>query len=137
VGLRMTMLVAAIAAPLPAAAAPSVFGSWITDDRSAIIHVDHCGAQLCGTVERVLNPKAPARDINNPDAARRTHSMIGVPVLTGFTGSGAKWSGGQAYDPKVGKSYRAYLTLESENHLKVTGCVLFICRSLVWVRASG
>jgi len=133
-GLKLLASIAAILASTPAAATPSIFGRWLTDDRSAVIHVDRCGAQLCGTIERVLNPKAPARDINNPDPALRTRALVGTPVLTGFTGAGAKWQGGQAYDPKAGRSYRSYLTLDDENRLRVTGCVVFLCKSLIWTR---
>jgi uncharacterized protein (DUF2147 family) len=128
-------VIAALAGTTPAHAVPSIFGHWITDDRSALIRIDRCGAHLCGTIERVLNPKAPTHDINNPDAGRRTRALVGVPVLTGFTGAGAKWDGGQAYDPKAGRSYRSRLVLDGENRLRVTGCVMFLCRSLTWTRA--
>jgi uncharacterized protein (DUF2147 family) len=133
-GRRLLALAAILAAPAPAFAASSIFGRWITDDHSAVIRIGPCGAQLCGTVERVLNPKAPTHDVNNPESARRTRPLVGVPVLTGFAGSGANWDGGQAYDPKAGRSYRSRLTLESANRLRVTGCVLFLCRSLIWTR---
>ncbi len=131
------LAVVTVAVPAPAAAAPSIFGRWITDDHTAVIRVDRCGLQLCGSVERVLNPKAPPRDVNNPDARLRMRPMLGLPVLTGFTGSGPRWEGGRAYDPKVGRSYRSSLALESENRLQVTGCVLFLCRSLVWTREGS
>jgi uncharacterized protein (DUF2147 family) len=131
----VTLAVAAITlAPAPATVVPSIYGHWITEDRSAVIRIDRCGAHLCGSIERVLNPKAPTHDVNNPDPALRTRSLVGVPVLTGFSGSGAKWDGGEAYDPKAGRSYRSRLALEDGNRLRVTGCVLFLCKSLIWTR---
>jgi uncharacterized protein (DUF2147 family) len=138
VGLKLVMTASALlAAASPAAAASSIFGRWVTDDHSAVVRIDRCGAQLCGTIERVLNPKAPTHDINNPDAARRTHPLVGVGVLTGFTGSGARWQGGRAYDPKAGRSYNSRLALEGDNRLQVTGCVFFLCKSLIWTREGS
>jgi uncharacterized protein (DUF2147 family) len=125
------------ALPVHAATPAPIFGHWVTDDRTAIIRIEPCGAQLCGTIERVLNPKAPPNDINNPDPVHRTQPLVGARVLSGFSGSGAHWQGGLAYDPKAGRSYRSQLTLESANRLRVTGCVLFICKSLTWSRIGG
>jgi len=127
---------ASLLAATPAFAAGTIFGRWITDDRSAIVRIDRCGGQLCGTVERVLNPRAPAYDVNNPDPVRRTRPLVGTMVLHGFSGSGSAWTGGQAYDPKAGRSYRSRLRLESDSQLRVTGCISFICRSMTWTRAS-
>jgi uncharacterized protein (DUF2147 family) len=131
------VLAALLLASAPASAAPSIFGRWVTEDRSALIRIDRCGARLCGSIERVLNPKAPTHDVNNPDPALRTRPLVGVPVLAGFSGSGAKWDGGEAYDPKAGRSYHSRLALEDGNRLRVTGCVLFLCRSLIWTREGA
>jgi uncharacterized protein (DUF2147 family) len=59
-----------------------------------------------------------------------------LQTLSGFTRDGAAWKNGRAYDPKSGRSYRATLALNPDGSLKVTGCVLFICRSLRWTRAG-
>ena len=127
----------ALATPIPAQASAPIVGNWVTHDRSAVVRLAMCGRQLCGTIERVLDPAAPAKDINNPDPARRRDPLVGSLILTGFTsGSDGEWSGGIAYDPKVGRSYRSKLKLESDNRLEVSGCILFICKSFTWTRAS-
>ena len=132
---QIAVVVAALTAP-PAFAAPPIFGRWLTDDRSAVVRIGHCGAKLCGVIERVLDRRAPARDINNSDAALRHRALVGTPVLYGFTGSGRRWSDGRAYDPKGGRSYRSKLEVLANGKLKVTGCVLVVCRSKVWTRAN-
>jgi uncharacterized protein (DUF2147 family) len=134
--LRLILTLAVLALPFPAAAAPSIFGNWVTDDHSAVVRIDRCGNALCGTVARVLNAKAPSTDVHNPDPAHRKRPLVGVAVLSGFHGAGADWSGGQAYDPKAGRSYRSRLKLEGNDRLQVTGCVFFLCRTLTWTRAS-
>jgi uncharacterized protein (DUF2147 family) len=131
---------AALAALLPAApsaaTAPPIFGRWRTDDGSAIIRVEPCGHKLCGSIERVLDPRAPPNDIYSPDPAHRSKPLVGTMVLSSFTGAGSAWDDGSAYDPKAGRSYHSQLRLLGDGRLKVTGCVLIICRSRYWTRAK-
>jgi uncharacterized protein (DUF2147 family) len=119
-------------------APPSVEGLWLTDDRKGLVRIAPCGVQLCGRIAQVLDkgPGVPRTDINNPDPRLRNRPILGLPTLTGFTRDGAVWKGGRAYDPKSGRAYRATLQLNRDGSLRVTGCVLFICRSLRWTRAG-
>jgi len=120
-----------------ALASPSIQGTWYTEDRSAVIRIAPCGNQMCGTIARVLNqgPNVPTRDVNNPDPRLRSRPILGMAILTGFSPAGAQWTGGHAYDPQTGRSYRATLALQPNGRLEVTGCLLFICRSKDWTRA--
>ena len=119
-------------------AAPSVLGLWLTDDQKGVVEIVHCGQKLCGIIARVLDrsPAAPKTDVHNPDATLRNRPIVGLPVLSGFTGSGGSWKGGRAYDPKSGKSYRAYLESQPDGSLKVSGCILVFCQSRRWTRAD-
>lgn len=121
-----------------ASAAPSrgVFGHWLTDDGAGIVEVKRCGASLCGTLVRVLDPKAPAHDINNRDASLRGRPLVGVPIIYGMHPDGDGWKGGRAYDPKAGRSYRASLALGEKGRLDVTGCILFLCQTKHWTRVA-
>ena len=136
--MRRLLLMPALLFPATAAlAVPSVQGDWYTEDHSAIIHIAPCGPHMCGTIARVLNrgPNVPTRDINTPDPRLRARPILGMPILTGFSPAGGQWTGGHAYDPQTGRSYRATLALQANGQLEVTGCVLFICRSKDWTRA--
>jgi uncharacterized protein (DUF2147 family) len=124
-------------APLAAAAAaPSIEGDWLTDDRKGVVRIAPCGQRLCGTIVRVLDTArgTPISDVNNPDAGLRGRPILGLPVLWGFQRRATAWEGGRAYDPKSGNSYRSTLVLNRDGSLKVTGCVLFVCRSKRWTR---
>ena len=124
---------------LLAASPAAVAGDWINQNRSALIRVAPCGAQLCGTVIRVLarGRNVPTTDVNNSDPRLRAKPLVGLRVLSGFTRAGARWAGGRAYDPKSGRSYRSTLDLNPDGTLKVTGCIFFLCRSQTWTRADG
>lgn len=126
------MLLAALA--LSAASPAALVGDWRTGDGSAVVRVGRCGAALCGRIVRVLDPRAPANDARNPDAALRSRPLAGLAVLSGFARNPSGVLQGTAYDPKSGRSYRAYLDLNADGTLRVTGCVVFICRSQSWRR---
>lgn len=135
---RTLLAAALVLAPLRgAAAAPSVEGLWLTDDGKAIIEIAACGPRLCGRIARVLDasPGVPTTDVNNPDPHRRGRPLVGLRILSGFSGGPAAWGGGEAYDPKSGNSYRSNLRLNADGSLRVTGCVLFVCRSKRWTRS--
>jgi uncharacterized protein (DUF2147 family) len=137
--IRALSIAALLLAPLPgAAAAPTVEGLWLTDDGKALVRIATCGAQMCGRIARVLDtgPNVPRTDVNNPDPAQRNRPILGLQVLWGFRGGPTQWTGGRAYDPKSGSSYRSSLRLNSDGSLRVTGCVLVLCRSKRWTRAG-
>lgn len=124
---------AAIAEP-----AMSIEGRWLTDDGKAVVTISRCGASLCGRIAQVLDggPNVPKTDVKNPDLGLRSRPILGLPILQGFRADGQRWSGGTAYDPRTGKTYRAYLASDADHALKVTGCVFVICLSKRWTRVS-
>ncbi len=121
----------------PALAATSILGSWLTDDHKAIVRIAQCGPHLCGRIANILDkaPNVPAVDVNNPDPGLKSRKLVGLPILIGFRDGGEAWTGGRAYDPKSGKSYRSILKRNPDGSLKVSGCVLFICQSRRWTPA--
>lgn len=124
-------------AAAPAFAAPNIQGNWLTDDGKGVVRIAPCGRQMCGWIARVLDrgPNVPTRDVNNPAPALRSRPIVGLPTLTGFNPEASAWTGGQAYDPKSGRSYRTTLSLNADGSLNVRGCVMFICQSRRWTRA--
>jgi uncharacterized protein (DUF2147 family) len=136
---RIGSILLFLAVPLAAAdtGGEAIFGRWRTDDGKAIVAIGRCGDLACGTIAEVLDrsPGVPRTDVANPSPALRKRPILGMPVLAGFRRSGSQWTGGRAYDPKTGSSYRARLSVNPDGSLKVTGCVLFVCRSKRWLRA--
>lgn len=123
-----------IALMVTIAAAGTPSGAFITEDRTALVRIEPCGASLCGHVAEVLNrqPGIPQTDVHNPNPQLRTRPLIGLPILSGFHWNGQQWTGGQIYDPKTGRTYRSKLSLEPDGGLSVSGCVLIICQSQRW-----
>ena len=134
--LRALAVVALLSAPLSgAAAAAAIEGQWLTDDGKAVVQIAACGQRLCGRIARVLDTRAnvPKTDVNNPDPRLRTRPLVGLQILSGYRSGSAAWENGRAYDPKTGSSYKSSLRLNADGSLRVTGCVLFVCRSKRWM----
>jgi uncharacterized protein (DUF2147 family) len=131
-------VIALLAFAAAAISANDLDGDWVTADRHAIVRIAPCGADLCGTVVRVLvhGPNVPTTDIKNPDRRLRSRPLIGLKVLTGFSRDGPIWTGGRAYDPNTGGNYKARLSRNPDGSLTVTGCILFICKSQRWTRVG-
>lgn len=129
------LLIAALLVPAPSLAAAPVTGRWLTVEKDSIVAIGACGKALCGRVERILapQPKGSPRDVNNPDAKLRDRPIQGLAILSGFTDAGKSWQG-SIYDPRRGKTYKSFLTLQPDGRLQVKGCLGPFCQSQYWTR---
>ena len=101
--------------------AEPLLGTWQTakDDNGNFGHikVSACGSKLCGKL--VQSYDAAGKPFKSKNTGR---NIISETVATG----GGKYKG-KVYSPDRGKTYNSKLVL-SGNTLKVSGCVLGICR---------
>ena len=133
----VTVLSAAFLSVVPAAAADSIAGRWVTEDRDAVVEIKRCGNVTCGTIARFLVAPpdgADQRDINNPEARLRTRRLLGLPILTNFREEADLWRG-QIYDPNSGRTYRSVVRRINANTLEVKGCIGPFCQSQTWRKA--
>lgn len=131
---------------LAGAAQASPLGEWVTEGDKARVRIEPCADQpdrLCGAITWSYRPPdapqdGPLLDVNNSDPKLRSRPIVGLPLLQGFKSAGeGRWDGGTIYDPEGGKTYRSKMRLESEDLLKVEGCVLVFCRAQDWRRYRG
>ena len=123
--------------PLSAQAAAPITGRWVTQSKDGVVEVYPCGEHICGRLSKFLvNPPAGpgAKDINNPDKALRSRTILGMNVLTGFKAAGDEWKG-QIYDPKSGKTYRSIVYKGKSGNLVVKGCIGPFCQAQTWAPA--
>jgi uncharacterized protein (DUF2147 family) len=135
---HVTIAGLALIAAAPAFAAEPVTGRWVTEERDAVVTIARCGATYCGRITRFLVPPPDGldqRDVNNPDAAKRSRRLLGLPVLFSFREDGAVWRG-RIYDPKSGKDYRSVLQRKGGDGLEVKGCLGPFCQTRNWTRAK-
>lgn len=112
-------------------------GIWIVAEGNARIRIRPCGEVYWGVMDWVRNPSAPsAFDRNNPDPAKRSRPIIGVPILIAMKASGSNEWKGEIYNAENGKMYDARISLANPDALKVSGCVLggIFCGGQTWTR---
>lgn len=134
---RLAAALAVAGALLPATAlAGPLDGLWRTQTRDGVVRIGPCGDKVCGWLHDSpdLRREPDARDVKNRDAAKRDRKLVGLLTLSGFSGGPSKWTGGTAYNPDDGGTYKAELALADPNTLKVKGCFGPICRTQTWTR---
>jgi uncharacterized protein (DUF2147 family) len=111
-------------------------GDWLVANKMAVVRVTPCGESFCGNLAWTKGP--PGTDQNNPDPAKRSRSVIGMPILLDMkpTSNGNRWEG-EIYNAEDGKIYSGSIALSNENVLRIEGCVLgFLCGGQNWSRAK-
>lgn len=131
--LKLALAVALSLLSLPASA-QDASGTWLTASGETRVRIAPCGGGLCGTIAWVKN--TGAKDENNPNAALKSRSLIGVNMIQMKPAGDKKWSG-TLYNPQDGKTYSGTLTQNDANSLSLSGCVAGIfCRSQTWTRVN-
>lgn len=128
---------------LPDARADGALGEWVTQGHAARVNVRPCRGEpekLCGFITWLWEPVdahgKPMLDARHPDAARRTHPLLGLEMLSGFKPGPipGSWVDGHVYNPEDGRTYSSRMKLRSPEVLEVEGCVLFLCSRQIWRR---
>ncbi|MFT4078367.1 DUF2147 domain-containing protein [Rhodomicrobium lacus] len=128
--------------PAPAApaapAAPSVLGEWLVEDGTAQVRVVSCADGVWGIISWTKGE--PGVDSKNPDPAKQTRSVLGMPILLGMKPSADKPGrfDGEVYNAEEGENYISHISLSSPDVLRIEGCVLggWICGGQDWSRVK-
>jgi uncharacterized protein (DUF2147 family) len=130
-----TLLIATVFSVCSAGAAfaQTPVGEWAVEDGAAHIRIVPCGGALWGVIAWTKTPGG--KDENNPDPAKRTRSVIGMPILINMQPSEKQWEG-QVYNAENGETYKSNISLAGADQLRIEGCVLggLICGGETWTR---
>ncbi len=124
--------------------AQSPVGKWQTIDDvtgkvRSTVEVYESGGKLYGVV-RSLHNRTADEDVDPIcevcPGSRKGKKVIGMIILSGLVKKGTEWSGGKILDPKNGKEYDCYISMENADKLKVRGYVGFsmLGRTQYWNR---
>lgn len=132
-----TICVAVIMVPLMcgAAGAAEPVGEWQVKNGGARIRIDSCVNGLWGYISWV---REPGTDSKNPDPAKRSRPMVGVPIVRGLKQVKPNRWQGEVYNAQNGKIYSASATLLNDDNLRIEGCVLggLFCGGETWTRVQ-
>jgi uncharacterized protein (DUF2147 family) len=69
---------------------------------------------------------------------KKNKPVKGMVIIDGLSKDGDEWNDAKILDPKTGKEYKCYITLEENNKLKVRGYIGFalIGRTQYWTRLN-
>lgn len=142
--LLLPALLSALLLTTQAATASSVFGRWLVEDGKAVIEIEPCGAQACGRLVWMDNPRddtgSPKRDTNNPDPSARSRLLCGIRLITGLRPAGdGSWGDGQIYSARDGRTYGFQVAPAGEGRLAARGFVgiSLLGKSQTWLRDGG
>ena len=113
--------------------APDATGLWLTETGDSKVRITRCGSGYCGALASV---SGPGLDAQNPDAALRTRSLVGVQIMNAPKATADGFEG-TLYNPKDGKTYSGSLTIKGPNLVEVSGCVMSVfCKRQSWKRVN-
>ena len=125
---RLLAALTAVALAGPAFAADPVVGLYKTqpgdDGNYGHVEIVECGSAICGVIRKAFN--ASGQEIPSDNIGKR---MIWDMQARG-DGAYAK---GKIWAPDRDKTYKSKMQL-SGKVLKVSGCVIGICRSQTWTK---
>lgn len=121
----------------------SVIGKWKTiDDETgkpvSVVEIYESKGKIYGKVIEVFNPKNRKRVCENCSGDDHNKPILGLVVIKGLTKEGNEYTNGKILDPKHGKLYKCYITLETADKLKVRGYIgiSLIGRTQYWERVK-
>ena len=114
-------------------------GVWLMENGKVTVRISPCGPNLCGTIVALAKPLnkqgKPKVDKENPNESLRNRPIIGLTILSNMAPqSDNKWAG-TIYNADDGRTYSSYMKLVGD-HMKVKGCVAFICKSMDFTRIN-
>ncbi len=120
----------------------AIVGTWLNEEKVAKIEIYQQGEKFFGKIVWLKEPNEngrPKTDHHNPDKAKHKTPILGLLILKDFEFAGkSTWENGTIYDPKDGKTYSCYLTLQPDKKLKVRGYVgvSLLGRTTIWTRVN-
>ena len=124
----------------------SPIGYWKTiDDETnkpkSIVQIYEVNGKLHAKVVKLFRGPDEEQDplCDECKGAKKNKRIIGMEIMWGLEQDDDEWEDGKILDPKNGKEYSCYISLEDENTLKVRGFVGFslIGRTQYWYRTEA
>ncbi|MFZ2431123.1 MAG: DUF2147 domain-containing protein [Lutibacter sp.] len=121
----------------------SIIGKWKTiDDETgkerSIVEIYKVDGKIYVKIVKLLEKREENKVCENCKGANKNKPLKGMIIINGLTKDGDEWNGAKILDPKTGKEYKCYITLEEPNKLKVRGYLGFalLGRTQYWYKVK-
>ncbi|WP_404812180.1 DUF2147 domain-containing protein [Capnocytophaga canimorsus] len=123
--------------------AQSVLGKWKTIDdetgkEKSIVQIYEEKGIVYGKIVSLLEKDKKSLKCTACTGNDKDKPLEGLVIIKDLQKDGNQWNGGKILDPKTGKQYKCYITLEDANKLKVRGYigVALMGRTQYWHRVE-
>lgn len=123
--------------------AQSIFGKWKTIDdetgnEKSIVEIYNVDGKAYAKVLQLLEKGKENKICDKCKGDKKNKPVKGMVIINGLSQDDDEWNDGKILDPKNGKEYKCYITLEESNKLKVRGYIGFslIGRTQYWYRVE-
>ncbi len=105
-----------------------VIGKWNTiDDVTgkvvSVVEIFEHNNKIYGKINELFNPKSRNKVCENCIGEDKNKAILGLTVIKGLVKEGDDYCNGRILDPKSGKLYKCYISLEGADKLKVRGYI--------------
>lgn len=139
--MKKSMMMLVLLLMVGIANAQSIFGKWQTiDDKTneakSIVEIYEQNGKAYAKVFEILESGKKGSLCTECNGTNKNKPIEGLMIINGLEKDGDEWNGAKILDPKTGKKYKCYITLEDENKLKVRGYIGFslLGRTQYWER---
>ena len=122
----------------------SVIGKWKTiDDETgkpkSVVEIYEKSGKIYGKVIEIFRADERNRVCEECTGDDKNKPILGITVIKGLSKDGKEYNDGKILDPKNGKLYKCFITLEGNDKLKVRGYIGFslIGRTQYWYRVKS
>jgi len=108
----------------------SIFGKWKTIDdetgkEKSIVEIYKVDGKAYAKIIQLLEKGKEDKLCEECKGSKKNKPIKGMVIINGLEEDGDEWNNAKILDPKTGKEYKCYITLDGENKLKVRGYVGF------------
>ncbi len=121
----------------------TVIGKWKTIDdetgkEKSVVEIFAVKGKIYGKISEILEVANKDKTCTECAGDDKNKPIMGMVIIKGLNKDGNEYNGGKILDPKNGKLYKCYITLESKDKLKVRGYVGFslLGRTQYWYRVK-
>ena len=123
--------------------AQGVLGKWQSIDpdtgaKESVIEIYKTGDKIYGKIIQILKEEDRDKTCIECTGKDKDQPIQGLVIVRGLSKEGDEWTGGKILDPKNGKLYKCYVTLDGDDKLKLRGYIGFslIGRTEYWYRVK-
>lgn len=121
----------------------SILGKWKsineeTNKAESIIEIYQENGKFYGKIIQLLDPNKKGAICEKCKGKNKNKPIKGLIIINGLKKDGNEWSGGKVLDPKNGKQYKCYITLQDNDTMKLRGYIGFSLfgRTAFWYRVK-